>query len=513
MDRETTPTGPRVVSFASPAEDIIRYWLSDCERNHSECRVTEDVPPLPTRVLDVGRASTQEPPFLYISNGQHDRYATLSYCWGTLPISTKTTTHTISEYRRQIPLQDLPDTLKDAISLTRSMGIQYLWIDSLCILQDSLEDWEIESASMASVYRLSVVTIVASTARHAYEGCSPSQNKLTLAPCPVSTEGISLSIENRGRHVLYEKPLDQRGWTFQECQLGPRLLYCDGEQLSWECLTSARTEAMPTDSTRPDTKGSYYLRMPISIDNFGFRTGRTPTAKFTLWYRMVERYSGRALTYPDDKLPGIAGLARNFQNMFQKLPQNPLNYLAGLWEQDLLWALLWRTLQSTNPAIYRSPSWSWTSLDSDVAHEGMTLRASEFFVEVLEVFVFVPGLNPFGKVASGKVTLLGTVAPLPSIIFEQETYAEQPGTYRTRSTCWMYPVIQWDRQIPPSIDSVCLRMSLEHGLILTPVKKPLCSGLYTRVGFMQSTRYLKRPKTDPNLLDELEWRPAVVTIM
>jgi hypothetical protein len=242
----------------------------------------------------------------------------------------------------------------------------------------------------------------------------------------------------------------------------------------------------------------------------------THASTFQYWYDLVQVYSERTLTFADDKLPGIAGLADHFQHSLSSEPSDSgPNYLSGLWREDLIWGLMWRNVGNSTSYIYRSPSWSWTTLDAGVLHEdvGLGVLPLEPCAEVLDASVVVRGLNPFGKVASGKVTLYGPLAPLPAAIFEEETYKDQPGTYTKKRSRWMFPVVQWDRQIAPSIDSVCLRTFSECGLILTPVKNLFTPGIYTRVGYIKSTENIRRRQTEPNLLDGLEWRPAVVTII
>jgi hypothetical protein len=505
------------INFATHAETVMCTWLNECVTHHAPCRMTGDNPPLPRRVVDVGSSDPIKPPFLHISEGQRDKYAALSYCWGSQPILLKTTSDTIRERTSGIRMEDLPATIRDSILLTRTLGIQYLWIDSLCILQDSPTDWEIESASMASIYRLSTVTIVANTARDVYEGCAPRRNKLVLAPCAVLGDGGAIYLQNQGRHVPYDKPIDQRGWAFQESQLSPRLLHCDDEQISWQCLCSDLTEADPVDSsyqTRPRTmQVKREIRPGVQRERSALAT-RAST--FQYWYDLVHLYSERTLTFADDKLPGIAGLADHFRHSLSSQPSDSsLNYLSGLWKEDLLWGLMWRVVGNSTSYIYRSPSWSWATLDAGVLHEDMgpSFLPLKHCAEVLDARVVVRGLNPFGKATSGKVTLYGPLAPLPAAVFEKETYKDQPGTYTKKRSRWMFPVVQWDRQMTPPIDSVCLRTFSECGLILAPVKKPFASGIYTRVGYIRSTENLRRLQTEPNLLDGLEWQPAVVTII
>ncbi len=201
------------VRFSSPAEDIARYWLEDCCVSHERCKSETSL--LPKRVVDV--VSGPEP-FLAITQRQRGRYAALSYCFGKGPVLT-TTEKTLHERQASIPMTILPLTVRDAITWTRQLGLQYLWIDSLCILQDSLSDWEVELSTMADIYRDATVTIAATAAPHASSGCAPIRNKLQLAPF-TPLPGIVIEANFKRDAWIFQKgPLEQRGWTFQEIQL------------------------------------------------------------------------------------------------------------------------------------------------------------------------------------------------------------------------------------------------------------------------------------------------------
>ncbi|KAK4449687.1 heterokaryon incompatibility protein-domain-containing protein [Podospora aff. communis PSN243] len=130
-----------------------RVWLQDCLHNHDACKTTEPKQ-LPTRVIDVGSAALVDIPFLYVSKGERLPYATLSYCWGDSENKCRTTQETIHRFQQGIGLE-LPATFQDAVILTRHLGIRYLWIEALCIVQDDEEDWKRESARIASERLLS----------------------------------------------------------------------------------------------------------------------------------------------------------------------------------------------------------------------------------------------------------------------------------------------------------------------------------------------------------------------
>jgi hypothetical protein len=162
-------------------------WLAKCNTSHPKCsHMSVRLVPLPTRVLDVSMLPGPEQmlgkhqilrtlfqgescKLLQTSRGQTGRYAALSYCWGaSLPL--KTTTTNLQAHESAVGFDELPRTLQDAVMVVRHMCIDYIWIDCLCILQDSKADWEQEAARMADVYSNAYLTLVASRAEHCGEG-------------------------------------------------------------------------------------------------------------------------------------------------------------------------------------------------------------------------------------------------------------------------------------------------------------------------------------------------------
>jgi hypothetical protein len=156
---------PSVETLSEHNLHLMSRWLEDCSMKHVGCPSGE-TDKLPTRVIDVGISSPECPkPYLFCSHGREGRYAALSHCWGTPSASNpgfKTETHNYENMRAAIVFETLPALFQDAVLTTWKLGIQYLWIDSICIIQDSKDDWEAESAKMGSVYRNAYVTIVAS---------------------------------------------------------------------------------------------------------------------------------------------------------------------------------------------------------------------------------------------------------------------------------------------------------------------------------------------------------------
>ena len=145
-------------------------WLEECLETHKICSAsTADDPPLPHRVIDVGSINGVAEPHLLETSGQVGNYLILSHCWGGgCPIMT--TSKNIQSHLIQLKLLDLPRTFRDAIQVTRKLGCRYLWIDSLCIIQDNQKDWEVEAALMQQYYRQSLLTIAAADANNSEAG-------------------------------------------------------------------------------------------------------------------------------------------------------------------------------------------------------------------------------------------------------------------------------------------------------------------------------------------------------
>ena len=158
---ESIPTGwngtsPRTDS--DEAFEVARAWKADCLSDSHKLYESPQSPPLPTRVVDVGLQDDVVK--LIEPEGATGRYFCLSHCWGLEQIIT-TTRANLQVHKREIPLNLLPQTFRDAVLLTRRLGIAYIWIDYLCIVQDDNNDWKVESGKMERIYRNAHLTIAA----------------------------------------------------------------------------------------------------------------------------------------------------------------------------------------------------------------------------------------------------------------------------------------------------------------------------------------------------------------
>jgi hypothetical protein len=340
--------------------EIASKWLQSCLETHSEC--PQLLSSLPSRVIDVG--SDRRDPFLYISKGECSPWLALSHCWG-LKQNFVTTSSTINLFSQRIPLGDLPETFKDAILITRRLGYQYIWIDSLCIVQDSREDWKAESQKMANVYQNATATISADAADGDYQGIFKGVKsrrdtfKLLALPCNSSNRGLRGNIFvsiRQGRHDVKIMPLQTRAWVLQEKALSVRNLHHQHTGVFWHCQTHTSTEIRPTLTQRhlevrqlhkiPHKSIPARMDYPIDYQLFG------DPATLAWWYFQVSDYTMRQLTFRKDRFPAIAGLAREFAE------RTGYHYMAGIWAEDFQRGLLWKG-EVAESYSGLCPSWSW----------------------------------------------------------------------------------------------------------------------------------------------------------
>ncbi|KAF5253701.1 hypothetical protein FANTH_1393 [Fusarium anthophilum] len=372
----------------------IKSWITDC------------------RLLDLSNGSL----VLREDLGQKLRYACLSHCWGKISI-VKTTNQTIASFKTEVPLDQLPKTFRDAVDICRSLGITYLWIDSLCIIQDSPEDWKEQAAQMADVYQHSFLTIAATKSHDGSQGCfseTSHQYVAKLVPGykdiyvrqrpPIFPDHWGQLDENHGY------PLLNRAWIYQEMRLSPRVLHFCNEEVIWVCQTSQRSESRCNDRDYNDGKSFKPTLFSSVSDNLHDK------AQFT-WHRTVQEYSRLNITYESDKTIALAGVAHRMQ---RTRPDD--RYLAGIWEQylplDLLW-MVWPTPKVEKPRLARYPSWSWASVLSQVMWDGNWNPLQS--VVVKDVRYTSQGPSHMGDCSMSSITLHAPLIDAKSLLPTQVT--------------------------------------------------------------------------------------------
>lgn len=229
-------------------------WLRDCVENHSDCP-RSSISTLPTRVLYVDPDSNKLR--LDITDAKRGNYVALSHCWGSI-MPLKLTASTLNLYASGISMETLPKTFQDAVIIAKNLCIDYIWIDSLCILQDSPGDWASESCRMADVYTNALVTIAADQSADCTGGIFAERAEEHAKSLPIQVASCSCSyctIFARWRrrrfypfanqaadHFPARSGLHSRGWTLQERLLSTRMLHFTPTELVWECTTQISCE-------------------------------------------------------------------------------------------------------------------------------------------------------------------------------------------------------------------------------------------------------------------------------
>ena len=454
-----------VMTKASVAEScgLIQKWLYECDSNHEYCKKYSEKhqKSLPKRVIDVGREDNTNI-HIFQSDSQQPAssapYVALSHCWGRsrhLVSEEKT----IDRWRQNIPWTQLPRTFQEAIAITRALGIQYIWIDSLCIIQDDISDWEIEAGKMGMIYSNAFLIIAAVAAKDGDGGIfveRPASTTITgidlrqdpfqvfaRISCAHSafTSPGEFYYQRHSRHaasqrIVNEYPLFGRAWCFQERVLGTKVLHFTTDEIVFDCLTSTSCEcgylenfvddtlhpsrrflaSIPQNDVESDTgplscfptwsqaQRIFAKRQPGDVNSQESWQGRF---EFDDWYNLVSAYSSKSITRASDWLPALGGLASKLSVL------GTGSYFAGLWADDLLRGLLWVAFgtEGSTGVGHVAPSWSWASTRRAAYWVHHDKRPIYFVhIDVQKSGVNLKGLNPFGEVSCGWLFLTGEIA-------------------------------------------------------------------------------------------------------
>jgi hypothetical protein len=207
-------------------------WIQDCISNHGLCCIPTRDQALPARLIRVGSDESDDPSRIVLTSELDtvSEYLTLSYCWGgASPLVLKS--ENSEALMKVIHINELPKTVADAITVTRGLKYQYLWVDSLCILQDSKDDWKDESAKMGQIYSNSVCTICASAAETADGGFLQTRYALANVPCCIDgsiEKGLWAVGNNKGwfdKYTYRSGPVcitDSVKFNLRNCKLNSR---------------------------------------------------------------------------------------------------------------------------------------------------------------------------------------------------------------------------------------------------------------------------------------------------
>ncbi|RSL58809.1 hypothetical protein CEP54_007539 [Fusarium duplospermum] len=421
--------------FAEPQAQLVfaSRALRNCIKTHACApRSTSFVP---TRLVNVqvvdGKYSVR-----LVARTSPRPYVTLSHCWGPkFPYHVKTTDFNIESRLSSsgIPWTELPQSFRDAVAVTERLGFEYIWIDALCIIQDSSADWQAESSLMHQVYSHCDVMLSADASPDTniglFRSCNMTKSwSVTAAPSPILWNRCPVKARYQLAHCTYGikttmySPLDQtrifplskRAWCYQEEQLARRIVHFSIDEVSYDCLGGVECHC------------GFWGPGGVSIDsNIWRKTLPDKTClekeKHNLWREIVGMYSKRELSFWSDRFPALSALARQFQvsdgigpghpsadkgkkQMFNELDMG--TYLAGFWsnflEADLFWyADHYPGTRISTASNYVAPTWSWASVSGKVSWGEQDI----FLAEILNVHCTPAGSDELGMLTSAELVL------------------------------------------------------------------------------------------------------------
>ncbi len=386
------PASPSVLTRpieSSPASAAgfarLRSWLQECRANHDECRkiaslglVSGAAQPTnaPARLIRIDSVRGDHVMRLVTTDSLEivPEFVALSYCWGG-DQRLKCSTSTLASFMTEIPLAQLPPTLRDAVLVCGEAGFDYLWVDALCIIQDDVTDQTIEIAKMPYVYGGAVFTIAASRCSSVEQPFLATRS-FGLATPPAFTLPYRCEDGAMGGVTLVKmgpapEPIDSRGWTFQERLLSPRTIEYGTWQTRWICQESNWRMDI-TDGWKRDADSSPLRQDTIQCLTFDDddlrRMGPLELGRHfrSDWQYAVQCFTGRNLTMPRDRPLAISGIAARFASKV-----DVGDYVAGLWKPYMHSNLLWHIAPDrivARPTAYQGPSWSWTAVNGPVTY-------------------------------------------------------------------------------------------------------------------------------------------------
>ncbi|KAK5997628.1 hypothetical protein PT974_02992 [Cladobotryum mycophilum] len=420
---------PRGDTGSEKSMGQIRTWLRDCDSSHTSCMYTPNTP-LPKRVLEVtldaqGNTATR----LVQDLDLREKYACLSHRWGPSTLLCRTTKETLEAHLLSVPWSKLPKSFQDAATVTYQLGIKYIWIDSLCIVQDDTADWLDQAAQMCDIYSNAYVTLAAAWSDDSATGLFRTSTAYTIKPPAHLGRGApSYLIQRVPDHMTWEPegvlkmtpelPLLSRAWVYQERLLSPRMAYFTRYEVAFEC-GSGSEESCECGHVAGGSWGGGHGNAVGLLGQFTnsrkrdhstiLRTTKLSEIK-RYWHQMIREYSALRITFESDRLPAIAGVARQYGNLHSA---HLGRYVAGMWESLFPSELLWycpdnvELLQRYNCG----PTWSWITVRGEAAHMTTIGRTYPDDLRVINIDFKLQGPDPYAAISDAVLEVQGYLVP------------------------------------------------------------------------------------------------------
>ncbi|EXK35682.1 hypothetical protein FOMG_08892 [Fusarium oxysporum f. sp. melonis 26406] len=484
----------------APFYDLLMTWIQDCDSNHPQCRpANKSSVQVPTRLIDVGRVVCDNSK-VYLREaaseichpGNELRYIALSHPWGngTHHDHFCTTTENLDS-RLSVGLEvgHFPSTFRHAIEVTRALGVPYLWIDSLCIVQGPDGDFDTEAKRMETVFSSAYCVIAASRANGTSSGFlweRPEREAVRLDGYLTNDSVYVCEAIDDFQHDVIEGALNKRGWVLQERALAPRTIYFTENQTYWECGHGVRCETL---TKLTNSKASF-----LGDSNFPKRAMRsTRGAKIRFYESLYKQYSNLDFTKIHDRPIAIAGLEQRLVSAFKT--EGGYGVFNGeFFGRSLLWM---RDTQQSNGLTliefprdqkFRVPTWSWTAYKGPITYVDIPFGHVRWTYEATEGKIQSPWTARDSDSTSGSLhtgELNGRID-----LTAQAREISKLGLAEAQGK-----VIYDEGTSPPNVHTLCVIVGsenpkieghriqdLEHYVLLVTPSNNLGDGVYRRVG-------------------------------
>jgi hypothetical protein len=403
------------------AKDILEQannWLRRCTRRHRECRIKpsstqEQICMLPKRLIDLTHHNSvvivdcrnwaAGNKYLLDELG---RYCTLSYRWGDIPHD-----YVLKEsfdMLLEMSPEPMPQVFKDAFSVARGIGVRFIWIDALCIVQPVAgndEDWLEEGYRMGTIYANSLCTIAATCAVDAHQGfLAVAESGFSGAGYRTDAAPANLDPPNSSQFfsIVSQSPLNERGWVMQERALSRRVIHFTEQGIFWECCMQKSSDRHGDFDAGNDHGACRHKESLLNVS----RARQTRHLCPVEWFHFIKQYSWAKFTNPHDRLIALSSVARAVEPIIRS------DYLAGIWRNDLIRGLQWHCFDpETRPRIANVPTWSWASVSGGIEFTALAVNMlSTKLVEILDVQIQPDeGNDSYGYLLQGKLKIQGTL--------------------------------------------------------------------------------------------------------
>jgi hypothetical protein len=449
---------------------LVRQWIESCQDLHPSCidfgnGGGNEQAFQPTRLVDV----TTSPARLRLREQSSGAvglpYLAFSHCWGNshklLLLSSN-----IAQFQTAIPEHDLPLNVQQAFSIARRLYYPSIWIDTLCIIQDSMTDWLTEAPLMAEIYGGSVCTIAAAGA-NGNISCFTERDALARRPCRIQSDIYVHGYASRPSDTvhLHEKdpvssrwepgnpplqvmedvgtlvglesiPLLSRRWVVQERLLSPRVVYFGLQGLVWQCCSKNASEFWPDlrifdEQMSEDLRGSTKINFARAVSSVSSSVKSVDGRLTRGWDSVVNAYAMAKLSRESDHYIALVGLASFVQR------RTAMTFVAGHWEELMPENLLWQVarpdvhiamerrirdlpLQAASVLQRTRPSWSWMTASKTIIHDASEKKLSDYKVTnhaSCSVMDFCPPTDADHVPATLEVYDLSIQAPLVRVYF------------------------------------------------------------------------------------------------